>query len=105
MLKDDDIAAYVEKHEGMTEKDIAAYAKTLNKKYTHIDERTFRKLIRNQVNRTQPAMLYDLDYDIQLNAALDILAKESFSKLVKDTKTLKELQEEAAAAQDAEAGK
>lgn len=105
MLKEDDLAKYVAEHPNMTERDISAYAKTLHKKYAHIDERTFRKLLRNQVRRTEPAMLYDLDYDVQLNAALDILAKEDFAALVKNTKTLKELQEESAATDTATAKK
>ena len=96
-IKNDDVAKYVEAHPNMSEPDIAAFAKTLVKKYPHIDERTFRKLTRNEVNRTKPAMLYDLDYDIQLNAVLDILAKENFTTLVRNTKTLKELQQEAEA--------
>ena len=96
-IKNDDVAKYVEAHPNMSEPDIAAFAKTLVKKYPHIDERTFRKLTRNEVNRTRPAMLYDLDYDIQLNAVLDILAKENFTTLVRNTKTLKELQQEAEA--------
>ena len=101
-IKNDDVAKYVEAHPGMTEADIAAFAKTMVKKYPHIDERTFRRLTRNQANRTKPAPLYDLDYDIQLNAALDILAKENFAALVKNTKTLKELQQEAEAQKAAE---
>ncbi len=105
MLKEDDIGAYVEKHADMTEKDIASYAKKLNAKYTHIDERTFRKLIRNQVTKKQPTSLYDLDYDIQLNAALKILAQEDFTSLVKNTRTLKELQDEAASAEKAAVAK
>lgn len=98
MLKEENLTQYVENHPKLTEKDISAYAKVLHGKYKHIDERTFRKLIRNQVRRTEPTMLYDLDYDIQLNAALDILAKEDFKTLVENTKTLKELQDEASAA-------
>ena len=101
-LKNDDVAKYVDGHPDMKESEISAFAKLLAKKYPHIDERTFRRLTRNQVNRTKPAPLYDLDYDIQLNAALDILAKENFAALVKNTKTLKELQQEAESQKAAE---
>ena len=82
-------------HAGMTEKDIAAYAKELRRKYPEIDEANLRKLIRNEVNRKKPTPLYDLDYDVQLNEAIHILTKENFNALVKGTKTLKELQESA----------
>ena len=52
-----------------------------------------RKLVRNEVNKTKGTMLYDLDYDIQLNEAISILQKEDFTTLIKNTKTLKELQD------------
>ena len=38
-------------------------------------------------------MLYDLDYDIQLNEAIAILQNENFTNLIKNTKPLKELQD------------
>ena len=49
--------------------------------------------------------MYDLDYDVQLNAAIDILENENFEKLVRSTRTLKELQEEAAAEREKETAK
>ena len=39
-------------------------------------------------------MLYDLDYDIQLNAAIDVIKKGDFDKLMEETKTLKDQLEE-----------
>jgi carboxyl-terminal processing protease len=93
LINDSIVSAYVEKHSGMTEKDIAAYAQTLQKTYP-LDLRTLRRIVRLEVNRNVGTSLYDLDYDVQLNAALDILKKEDFNKLMKSTKTLKELQNE-----------
>ena len=78
----------------MSQSDIAAYAKTLKKTY-NLEERVLRKLISNEVYRTKIQPLYDLDYDIQLVAAIDILRKESFVSLMRKTKTISELQEEA----------
>lgn len=95
LFKSDEISKYVENHEGMTENDIASYAKTLKKKYNAIEESSLRKLVRNEVNRKVGALLYDLDYDIQLKEAVKILTKENFEKLMKTTKTLKELQDTA----------
>lgn len=102
MIKDEVISKYVDEHPDMSETAISAYAKTLHQKYTHLDERTLRRLVRNQVNRLKPAMLYDLDYDIQLNAAIEILQKENFQNLVRNTKTLKELQDESKLAKKTE---
>ena len=79
----------------MTEKQISDFAKKLKKKYSEIDESSLRKLVRNEVNKTKGTMLYDLDYDIQLNEAISILQKENFTNLIKNTKTLKELQDQA----------
>lgn len=96
------VVNYVEEHPEMTEAEIAAYAEELQKEY-NLDARLLRRIIRIQVNRTKPTALYDLDYDIQLNAALDLLnTTEDFEKLLQSTKTLKELQVEAEAKKAAE---
>ncbi|WP_191014321.1 S41 family peptidase [Treponema zioleckii] len=95
LIKSNEIETYVENHPNMSEKQIAEYANVLKAKYPDIDSASLRKLVRNQNNRLKGAMLYDLDYDVQLNEALKILEKEDFYKLVKKTKTLKQLQDEA----------
>lgn len=97
LMKTDEIKTYVEKNGGssMSEKTIAAYAKQLKKTYTEIDEPSLRKLIRNEVYKTKGSMLYDLDYDVQLNEAIRILEEEDFTSLVSNAKTLKELQDSA----------
>ncbi len=95
LIESNEIAKYVDEHKGMNESAIASYAKVLKAKYTEIDEASLRKLVRNEVNRTKGTMLYDLDYDVQLNEAIKILTKEDYKKLVKKTKTLKQLQDAA----------
>jgi carboxyl-terminal processing protease len=85
----------------MTEADIAAEAKKIVKDYP-LDERLVRRLIRVQVQKTQPAALYDLDYDVQLNEAIKAAQRKDFSTMLKNTKTLRQLQEEAEEAQAAE---
>ena len=95
LLENKTIASYIEEHPNMTEDDIASYAETLGKEYA-LDLRTLRRLIRLETERKKPASLYDLDFDIQLCAALDILKTSDFAALVKNAKTLKELQNEAA---------
>jgi C-terminal peptidase (prc) len=95
LMKANVIASYTDGHPSMTEKDIAAFALELQKKYA-LDVSLLRRLIRLEVTRRTGTPLYDLDYDIQLNAALDVLKTADFSQLVKSTKTLKELQNDAA---------
>lgn len=93
MVKENVIEDYVSKHSKMTEKEISAYASTLAKTYP-LEERLLRRLIRNQVNKTEPAALYDLDYDLQLGKALELIERNDFASMVKNAKTLKELQSE-----------
>ncbi len=94
-MQNETIDRYVEDHPNMTPIDILAYAGQLKRKY-NLDEKLLRRLIRIKAWRTRPTPLYDLDYDIQLNGALDILREnKDFRKLVASTKTLKELQVEA----------
>ncbi|MBR1912766.1 MAG: peptidase S41, partial [Treponema sp.] len=61
-----------------------------------------RKIVRNEVERTKKPRLYDLDYDLQLNAALDMFANEDVRALSKSAKTLKEIQAESDIKADAE---
>ena len=82
----------------MSEEDIAAYANVLHLAYP-VENRVIRKIIRNEVDRTKPARLYDLDYDLQLNEAIKILKTEDMKALMKSTKTLKQLQAEVKAEQ------
>ena len=77
----------------MTENEIAKKAKELAKTYP-IEERLLRRLIRVQLPNSA-SIVYDLDYDNQLQAALDVLNTKDFNSLLKSTKSLKELQEEA----------
>ncbi len=89
----EEIPKYVESHQDMSEDEIASFAKTLRKKYL-LEERVIRKMIRNELDRTRSSRLYDLDYDSQLNAALDVIKNGNFSKLMAETKTLMEQREE-----------
>ena len=93
LMESDVIEKYVEGHPNMSESAIASYAKELQKSYK-LDLRIIRKLVRNQVQRTQKSPLYDLDYDLQLGAALDILAEEDYNALMTQTKDLKQLEAE-----------
>ena len=101
LVESNKIQDYVEAHEGMTESDISAFALQLRKEF-NLEERLLRRLVRMQVNRYNTGAIYDLDYDIQLNAALDVLKNtKNFKELVASAKTLKELQQESEAAEQA----
>ncbi len=98
------IEKYGDSHETITEKDIASFAEELQKTY-NLELRLLRKLIRNEAERKTGTSLYDLDYDIQLVEALRILKEEDFKTLVANTKTLKQLQDEAVVAEGTEENK
>ena len=102
LTKSDKVEKIVDGNSAMTESQIAKEAEKLHSQYPAIELFYLRKLIRNEVYRTKGAMLYDLDWDVQLTAALDILSgsREDFRNLVKNTKTLKELQEQASSKDD-----
>ena len=94
MIKSEIINKAAESKPNMTEADIALEAAKIAKKYP-LDERLIRRLIRIQVQKTQPAALYDLDYDLQLNEAIKAVQNTDFEAMLKNTKTLRQLQEEA----------
>ncbi|MCR5219033.1 S41 family peptidase [Treponema sp.] len=88
------IPAYTEAHPDMTESDIAAYAKEVNKTYK-VPLMYIRKLIRNELDRKKSSRLYDLDFDVQLNAALDVLKDpKRYNEILSKSKTLKEIESE-----------
>ena len=92
IIKDQVIEKLVEENPSMSENDIAQHAKKISEE-SLIDERIIRKLIRNQVKKYEETPLYDLDYDVQLNAAIKIVTSPDYNSLVKKTKTLKQLQQ------------
>lgn len=74
-----------------------AFAKELTKTYP-VEVRVLKRLVMQEYYRTHISPLYDLEYDIQLKAAVDILQKEDLPALLKTTKTVHELQDAAKAA-------
>ena len=77
----------------MDEADIASAAVELSEKYP-LDLRTMRRFIRVEVRHQNhdDSEVYDLDYDIQLKAALEIVRNEDFYQLMQTTKDLKQLE-------------
>ena len=77
----------------MDEADIASAAVELCEKYP-LDLRTMRRFIRVEVRHQNhdDSEVYDLDYDIQLKAALEIVRNEDFYQLMQTTKDLKQLE-------------
>ncbi|MFI3257465.1 MAG: S41 family peptidase [Spirochaetales bacterium] len=88
IITSDVISDYVHENPGMNEAAIAAYARELAATY-NLEESLLRRLIRMEVF---PDALYDLDFDVQLIKALEIVHDPNFYESVKNAKTLSELQ-------------
>lgn len=104
MINSNIITETVDKYHNMTEAEITAEAKKIAEKYP-FDQRLLRRLLRVQVQKSQPSALYDMDWDLQLKEAINVINKGNFSNLVKNTKTLKQLQDEIEAKKAEEAKK
>jgi carboxyl-terminal processing protease len=72
---------------------IDTFARKLNAEFS-LDIALLRRLIRNEQNRTLIAPVYDMEYDVQLQEAVNILRGGSYGSLMRTTKTLRELQNE-----------
>ncbi|GHV76013.1 peptidase S41 [Spirochaetia bacterium] len=88
------IPAFVEANPHAADDTVAAFARELNGEYG-INLSLLRRLIRNEQNRTAIAPVYDLEYDVQLQEAVNILRAGNYGRLMQTTKTLRELQNEA----------
>ncbi len=69
-----------------------SFAQELSKAYP-VQQRVLKRLITQEYYRTRISPLYDLAYDVQLKAAVDILLREDVPALLTTTKTVRELQE------------
>jgi len=94
LINDNKIPPFVEQNPQATASQIDVFAQSLVREYS-LDISLIRRLIRNEVNRTAIAPVYDLEYDIQLQEAVNIIRSGNFQNLMQNAKTLKALQEEA----------
>lgn len=96
MINSKIITDTVDAKPGMKESDIVEAAAKIAKDYP-FEERLLRRLLRVQVQKSQPSVLYDMDWDLQLKEAIKVVQSSNYKDLVKNTKTLKQLQEEVSA--------
>ncbi|AEF84182.1 carboxyl- protease [Treponema primitia ZAS-2] len=94
LITDNKIPAFVEANPDASPARVDTFAKELNTEYM-IDLTLLRRLIWNEQTRTAIAPVYDLEYDVQLQEAVNILQNGNFGQLMQTTKTLRELQNEA----------
>jgi carboxyl-terminal processing protease len=102
LINDNKIPAFVKAEPSASAERIEAFAKELSAAYK-LDLSLLKRLIRDERNRTSIAPVYDLEYDIQLQEAVRVLRAGAVPELLKSAKTLKQLQDESAAKEAAEA--
>jgi carboxyl-terminal processing protease len=89
------IPVFVEQNPDAGPAQVDQFARSLNGEYA-LDISLLKRLIREEQNRTLIAPVYDLEYDVQLQEAVNILRGDAYNALMKTAKTLKDLQNEAA---------
>lgn len=94
LIQANSIPEFVKTNPAASPAQVSVFTQELNARYG-LDSSLLRRLIRNEQNRTAIAPVYDLEYDVQLQEAVNILRTVNFPQLMKTTKTLKTLQEEA----------
>jgi carboxyl-terminal processing protease len=99
LIGDNRIPAFVTDNPEAGQDQVDRFARQLSAEY-HLDQSLLSRLIRNEQNRTSIAPVYDLEYDVQLQEAVKILRGGTYGALMRTTKTLKVLQEEAAFEED-----
>jgi carboxyl-terminal processing protease len=94
LIMENRIPAFVEANPQAAPAALDAFIRQLNQEY-QLDPSLLRRLVRNEQNRTVIAPVYDLEYDVQLQEAVNILRNGDYNRLMQTTKTLKDLQNEA----------
>ena len=95
LFKDEMISKYVKKNKTLTATEITRYAETLAKDYS-LNKELLRVLIGQEYNRTHTAPAADIVYDAPLREAVRILKSGTLPQLLQQSKTVFQMQEEAA---------
>jgi carboxyl-terminal processing protease len=93
LIKDNKISEFAEKNPNANNTQIETFARSLESSY-QLNFSLLKRLIRNELNRTSIAPVYDLEYDVQLQEAVNIIKSGAYFNLMRNSKTLKALQEE-----------
>ena len=95
LIKSRVIPKYIADHPDAAKPEITAFSRQIQAEYG-LSPLFVDGLIRDEINRTVITPVYDLDFDIQLQEAVKVLREENFPLLIRNTKTLKLLQDEVA---------
>jgi carboxyl-terminal processing protease len=93
LLNSAQIKTFVADHPSATPGATDEFIRGLETEYK-LDFNLLRRLVRSEQNRTVLTPVYDLEYDVQLQEAVKIIREDLYYMLIKNTKTLRELQDE-----------
>ncbi len=88
-------AAFAASNPGASVEIVDVFIEGLRRGGSPLSVRVLKKMIRNQLYRTSIAPEYDLDYDLQLKAAMEVIRAGQFATLVSQAPSVKELQDRA----------
>lgn len=92
LIERDVFAAFAAANPNASPQQVKQYVSGLRAAGSPVSERVLEKLVRNQLERTSISPIYDLEYDLQLNAAIKVLADKDFNLLLSQAMSVKELQ-------------
>jgi carboxyl-terminal processing protease len=87
------IEAFVKAKPAASTPERDAFALSLAKQGFDLPERVLKILVKNQLGRSKPTAVYDLEFDDALNASLKIIDDPSYPKLLAEAKTVRDLVE------------
>lgn len=97
LIEQNAFGTFAEKHPNATDREITAFVQGLKSTGISISERILRKMVRNELERTKISPVFDLEYDIQLQEAIKVLASGQYSLLIGQALTVLELQQRSSA--------
>lgn len=77
LMKANILSGFVSEHPGYNEKNVAAFLDLLNKKNIKLRETIARFVLKREYSLGQPAPVYDREFDLQLNKAIELLLNPS----------------------------
>ncbi|MDR2864382.1 MAG: S41 family peptidase [Spirochaetaceae bacterium] len=96
LLHSNKIKEFVKEHPVASVEQSNDFIRQIQAEYS-LDSNLLSRLVRDEQNRASIAPVYDLEYDVQLQEAVKIIREGQYYQLIKQTKTLHDLQEEAEA--------
>jgi carboxyl-terminal processing protease len=92
LIERDVFASFAKEKPNASKAEIELFVRGLRASGSPLTERVLTKMVRNQLQRTSIAPAYDLDFDIQLKAAIEVLAGGQFKSLMSSALSIRDLQ-------------